>query len=176
MDFDLVFRDLKKTGYVENLYHTGGTLRDHLEGTYSLLKKWGASESVCLSGLCHSLYGTESYRKASIDISMREQVSNIIGKKSEKLVYCFGVHVKDHFWDFLEGVPPRIKDRFTGEVISLNNEMLFDFVNLTMANWLEQRPRVPEEYKQIRKKEFLQCEQYLLKPAWLEFLKEYGVA
>jgi hypothetical protein len=66
--------------------HSGTTLFNHLYGTYKILKSHGASETVCLAGLYHSVYGTEFYDQLHID---RNQIKNIIGAEAEQIVYNF---------------------------------------------------------------------------------------
>ncbi|GEM_PF-4874486 len=59
--------------------HAGDGLLSHLKGT----------------GLCHSIYGTESYRKSPLSVFERDLVKELIGEKAERFVYYFGCHIKD---------------------------------------------------------------------------------
>jgi SM-20-related protein len=65
----------------------GRSFFDHLYKTMMILKTRGMPQSVYLSGLCHSLYDTESY-KANLNLP-REFLQNLIGINSEKLVHHF---------------------------------------------------------------------------------------
>ena len=77
----------------ENTYHTGNTLFSHLYGTFSVLKNFNCSESVCLAGLYHSIYGTEFFN-SNIDAN-RENIKKIIGEYSEYLVHVFCMSGRD---------------------------------------------------------------------------------
>lgn len=48
-----------------NIQHSGGTLFEHLIGTYEHLKKH-CSKDVCLAGLLHSVKGTESFQNEEL--------------------------------------------------------------------------------------------------------------
>ena len=48
--------------------HSGRTFYQHLRGTYDLLD--GAPDYVRLAGLCHSIYGTNAFKRAVIPMSM----------------------------------------------------------------------------------------------------------
>jgi hypothetical protein len=69
--------------------HSGRTLYQHLQGTYSLLKKAGEPEEVCLAGFYHSVYGTNVFRRVLIDRRERATVRVAIGEAAEELVYLF---------------------------------------------------------------------------------------
>jgi hypothetical protein len=44
---------------------------------------------VCLAGLCHSVYGTNVYRRVLISPEDRISVRAAIGEEAEQLVYLF---------------------------------------------------------------------------------------
>lgn len=52
---------------------------------------------------------------------------------------------------------------------------LSELITLTLANWLEQRPRSKSEYQFIRQEEFLRSKKYLLKCAFEDFCNAYGL-
>ena len=54
------------TNATGGLGHIGTTLYAHLVGTARLLETWGRPLDVCLAGLCHSIYGTQSYAEAAV--------------------------------------------------------------------------------------------------------------
>jgi len=70
-----------------NTPHSGATLFEHLSETYEIMKTMEFPRYVCLAGLYHSVYDTEFFN-AGLNIS-RDQVTNLIGKKAEELVYQF---------------------------------------------------------------------------------------
>jgi hypothetical protein len=159
---------------IENQAHTDKGLISHLKGTYKILHTWGCPEYICLGGLCHSLYGTESYNAQSIPLERRELVSGLIGEEAEFLSYLFGVHKKESLWENLSKEKDfSIADRIYENDVSLSPQNLSDLITLTLANWLEQRPRVDEEYKYLRKEEFSKSKKYLPEDAWIEFCSLY---
>jgi len=173
MDIDIIFDKLKRYN-LEGFSHTDFGLIGHLKGTYEILKNWKCSDELCMAGLCHSIYGTESYRKDPIDLSERDNIRSIIGEESERIAYLFGAHVKDSLWENLDRVENfRIFDRLESKEVSIERRDLQDLITLTLANWLEQRPRAPEEYKFIRKNEFLRSEDYLPKAGHEAFKVAY---
>jgi len=85
--------------------------------------------------------------------------------------------VKDSLWKNIDKNKNDyfIIDRFTEKSISLSTDELSDLITLTLANWLEQRPGAPEEYKYIRKQEFINSKNYLPQIAYAEFKEAYGI-
>ena len=69
--------------------HGQRTLFDHLVGTYGLLKSWGNTNSVCLGGLFHSIYGTNAFKHSSLLGSQRTQLQALIGEDAEQLAWRF---------------------------------------------------------------------------------------
>jgi len=156
--------------------HTGRSLIEHLEGTYNILKKWNCCEDLCLAGLCHSIYGTESYKKQTVPLESRTSVKKLIGKDAEELAYLFGAHKKEYFWELLgENKNFNIHDRFSDQIINIGKDQVSSLVTLTLANWLEQRPMVDKKYHQIRKNEFLHSKQFLPAIAYSEFKQAYNI-
>ena len=54
--------------------HSQGTLIDHLQNTYELLKQWNNPNYVWLAGLFHSIYGTQIYKKQSLGLQQRNLI------------------------------------------------------------------------------------------------------
>lgn len=69
-------------------YH-GGTLRDHLVGTFHTLGRWGAVEHVAVAGLMHTVYGTFSPEAVPVPIRERPSLRSVIGPDAEELVWLF---------------------------------------------------------------------------------------
>jgi len=78
----LQFSELTK-----NIRHSSGLFFDHSMGVYSILNELGAPYEVCLAGLYHSIYGTESF-DLCLDIS-RDRIKSLIGNYAEELVFLF---------------------------------------------------------------------------------------
>jgi len=75
---------------VDDNDHSGHSLLEHLTGTASLLMDWECSNDVVLAGLCHSIYGTDSYHTVTVDHSKRDEVRSLIGERAEALAWEFG--------------------------------------------------------------------------------------
>ncbi|MFA6238066.1 MAG: DUF6817 domain-containing protein [Bacteriovorax sp.] len=156
--------------------HGDTTLLAHLTGTYDILKKWECEEYLCLAGLCHSIYGTESFSQTPATLENREYLQSVIGPEAEKLAYYFGAHKKGPFWHNLDRESDYVlDDRFTNEKVSLSRKEFSDLVTMTLANWLEQRPREDVKYHFIRQKEFIDSKPYLSAAAYQDFLLAYGL-
>ncbi|MGE0173373.1 MAG: DUF6817 domain-containing protein [Oligoflexales bacterium] len=172
---DSVLNKLDKYN-LQGFSHSDEGLMSHLKGTYALLKEWRCSEDLCLAGLCHSIYGTESYRKSPIELSERTNIRNIIGAEAEKTAYYFGAHVKDSLWANLEiDRDFSIFDRLEGKTIPMTKNELADLITLTLANWLEQRARLDKKHLFLRQDEFLRSEKYLSIAAFNAFKEAYGL-
>jgi hypothetical protein len=59
----------------------------HCLGVYNILKEMQAPLHICLSGLYHSIYGTEYFKNNSCP--SRENIVDIIGEEAENLVHTF---------------------------------------------------------------------------------------
>ena len=113
-----VIEFLLDNGVDEN-EHSQRSLLEHLTGTASLLMDWGCSSDIVYAGLCHSIYGTDSYHTVTIAPSKRDEVRALIGEKAETLA-----------WEFGNRENPRIASFIT------NNET--DLIVIECANLIEQ--------------------------------------
>jgi hypothetical protein len=143
--------------------HSETTLTSHLKGTYEILKRWDCENYICIAGLCHSIYGTESFSKAPATLDNREFMKTLIGQEAEELTYLFGAHQKESLWKNLD------------RPVIISSKSLSDLITLTLANWLEQRPRVGHKHLLLRREEFLRSRPYLKDVAYNEFLIAYGI-
>ena len=67
----------------------------------------------------------------------RPKIKEIIGEKSENLVYLYGACDRDYFYPKI-GLPSAMyRDRFTGKEQNLSSGILKDILEITMANELE---------------------------------------
>eukprot|EP00970_Alexandrium_tamarense_P009859 scaffold1967_cov199-Alexandrium_tamarense.AAC.41 len=118
------------------LEHTGSeSFDEHLKGVQGILRGWGSPEYLCSAGLFHSIYGTEGFQGFSLPLSERDAISTVDdtvfhwttknAKQStsndESIIYTFYAR-------------PEL-GRFT---IHLNKEEWIDFIELTLADWLDQ--------------------------------------
>jgi hypothetical protein len=134
--------------------HGVRTLIEHLQGVSDLLVAYGARPALCDAGLFHSVYGTESYQQQTIPDDLRPQVINLIGAEAERLARLFGVMEKESFYALLDAGEGEISHRQTGARIPLSRGDFRDLCELTVANWLEQRPRAAERFQRLREDEF----------------------
>lgn len=68
-----------------------GSFLEHLTGVERDLGEWSCGEEVCLAGLFHSIYGTESFQAFSLPLDLsganRRRVQDLIGSRAEKLAF-----------------------------------------------------------------------------------------
>jgi hypothetical protein len=69
--------------------HSCNRLWDHLSGVHRILKACDSAEHVCSAGLFHSVYGTQAFKKVTIDAARRPEVQALIGQAAEALVWAF---------------------------------------------------------------------------------------
>lgn len=122
--------------------HAGGrALRDHLVGTYALLKEWQNPEEICLAGLFHSIYGTEVYTLQSASLEQRDVVRSAIGGVAEELAYLFCACDRSRL---LAGPGEArvctVHDRFEGREVKVDVATFAGLVEIAFANALEQLP------------------------------------
>lgn len=176
MNFDIFLINLERFG-ISTLNHSHDSLLSHLKGTANILNKWNCSSVVCLAGLCHSIYGTESFVKQSATLENRDFMKDLIGVEAENLAYLFGAHKKESLWANLElSSHFNIYDRFAHSVKNISKSELSSLVTITLANWLEQRPRSSIEHQFVRKDEFLKSKNLLPEKAYDDFLLAYELS
>ncbi len=75
--------------------HSGRTLYEHLKGVHDLLRDWDNEDHVCLAGLFHSIYGTNTFKHQSM--SDRGALIRMIGVRAELLVHYFATKDRPFF-------------------------------------------------------------------------------
>ena len=128
--------------------HSGGSLGDHLRGTYQLLHDWGAPEHVCLGGLLHSGYGTE-YLAAGHepDAEARRRVSDVIGAEAERLVWLFSTCRRSSISDALAS--GRLQRHHDGAAEVVDRATAEALLLIDLADTVEQLPRVPVDAHEL---------------------------
>jgi hypothetical protein len=118
--------------------HLNGSLIKHLNSTYQLLEKWGASQELCDSGLYHAAYGTAGFETQVVSLSQRNDIAKIIGKTAEEIVYLYCSCDRGFVFNNFDGNSSiKFRDRFTETEFELTHEQAQQFCELTVANELE---------------------------------------
>lgn len=125
---------------VKKIEHFGRPLKQHLIGTHDLLDEWENSEDVCLAGLFHSVYGTNTFLQAALTTESRDDVRSLIGERAEALVYVFGMSDRKSLLLDNRSAPYCWIDHRSGRQTEICNEMLSNLVEMEVANFIEQLP------------------------------------
>jgi hypothetical protein len=133
--------------------HSRGTLLEHLRGTHDLLEEWGNPPEVCVAGLFHSIYGTYVFDRQSADMSMRENVREVIGADAEWLVYLFCVTDRRCFYEHLGEAQFQLRDIVHDRDLALDRDTLAALIEIEVANMVDQVPRRSNR-KALRAAEF----------------------
>jgi SM-20-related protein len=152
--------------------HSEGTLFNHLEGVYNILKRWECSPSLCYAGLFHSVYGTENFRRQAIPMSARPSVAAVIGAEAEELAFQFCVLNTRAFVGEIEMIASSAgpqKDH-AGQLTSSQSDLLTLFV----ANWIEQFPRMRSMQRSRNMAFFKRAKPFLIPAAADEIEALYG--
>jgi (p)ppGpp synthase/HD superfamily hydrolase len=122
--------------------HSDCTLLDHLAGLHRDLTAWQCSEDVCMAGLFHSIYGTQSFHHKSISLERRDEVRRVIGARAERLVYLYRAVDRRAFDASLEkNGPVEVPDVETGQTVTLEQTEFDDLCRLQLCDHLEQMAR-----------------------------------
>ena len=117
--------------------HTDGTLIDHLTGTCRLLESWENDPEVCLGGLFHSIYGTQSYRMQAASIDDRSRIRRAIGVRAERMAYLICASRRTQFIDEFGKENASLFDRIHEEHIPVSQEDLRDLIEIEVAYYVE---------------------------------------
>ena len=119
--------------------HSQGTLIDHLQNTYELLKQWNNPNYVCLAGLFHSIYGTQIYKKQTLGLQERNLIKEAIGIEAEYLVYLFCIMHRGYFYNNLDS--NEVRNSQDGTHILISEKTKRNLCEILVANELEQQKR-----------------------------------
>jgi hypothetical protein len=131
------------------LEHTGTSAFDeHLKGVQSVLRYWGAPSYTQKAGVFHSIYGTEGFQGFALPLSERAAIQQLIGLQAEQLSFWFCMvdrtTLDQSVLDWVEPLDSskifllRARPELGRFELVLNKEEWLDFVELTLADWLEQ--------------------------------------
>jgi glycosyltransferase involved in cell wall biosynthesis len=120
----------------------GNSFLSHVVGTWRLLRNMNADVAVARAGLFHSIYIDN---RVTPDALRRLRVRQVIGERSERLVYAFcainGVHIERALDD---AAPIELPDRFAIATLRLSRADFDDVCLIHLAEWTEKAPRCPE--------------------------------
>ena len=132
-----IFQKLRELG-TGDFEHLDGSLIDHLQGTRNLLDEWSASAVLKDAGLYHAAYGTAGFDESLVSTLQRDEISLIIGREAEEIVYQYCACDRDYFFSRVGTTDsPEFKNRFTGDRYQLPANLLHQFCELTAANETE---------------------------------------
>ena len=133
------------------LEHTGSAaFDDHLKGVQAILRYWNSPVHLTNAGLFHSIYGTEGFQGFSLPLSERLAIKSLIGIKAEKLAFVFCMvdrYTVDEIvfeWKNKNLASNtsiyhlRSRPELGRFQIYLTKEEWLDFIELSLADWLEQ--------------------------------------
>ncbi len=126
----------------EERTHTGRTFLAHSLAVGAILHGWDCREAVCLAGICHSIYGTQTSKGPALGLDRRDDLRAVIGEDAESLVYLnCAVDHRSMDLALLSGEPPfRLRDRLTRSLCLLSPPVFDDLLRVHLADWLEQVP------------------------------------
>ncbi|MGB7288228.1 MAG: DUF6817 domain-containing protein [Salaquimonas sp.] len=130
-----VLEFLASIGATKTGHHAGRSLNDHLLATWQLLTEWQADQSVCLAGLCHSVYGTDAFDTACLGPKDRHVVRSHIGKDGEQIAYLFGAMDREAF--LADPSSLQIFDRFADALLSITMTERTAICDILLANELD---------------------------------------
>ena len=132
------------------LEHTGSSdFDEHLQGVQSILRYWSSPKYLYNAGLFHSIYGTEGFQGFALPLTERDKIQSLIGHESERLCWIFCMVDRSTVdktvfeWSINTNNEP---DEFTFYArpelgrfqIQLTKREWVDFIELSLADWLEQ--------------------------------------
>lgn len=123
--------------------HSGGALLDHLRGTHDLLHEWGNDQAVCVGGLFHSIYGTQSYHTRSASLEDRQRIRAVIGARAERLAFLFCVSDRGDFYEALHRDEATLWNSIHEQAVPVTQDELRDLIEMELANFVEFMPRLP---------------------------------
>lgn len=120
--------------------HSDGSLLEHLVGTWSRLRVWGNTETVCRAGLFHSIYGTQSFRFQAVPLARRAEVAALLGSEAERLAWLFCVCDRRALRGGPAGEELLVPTHATGEPVPIPAGEVLQLLEIEVANLLDQLP------------------------------------
>ena len=128
---------------IEQVAHTNKNYLAHLISVYKLMHSAGCDEDVCRAGLFHSIYGTEKFQGFKLPVSRRGELAELIGHRAERLAYWNCLMDRSSLDELLDqdAEPLLLRNRDSGEAMSLTRLEFDDLCRVHLFDWLEQAPR-----------------------------------
>lgn len=118
--------------------HVDGLLIAHLEATRCLLKEWNAPMVLQDAGLYHAAYGTSAFQENLFGLSQRQDVTEVIGRGVEQIVYHYCVCDRPRFFEQFGRVEqPVFYNRITNSKSEISTDLLKNLCELSAANETE---------------------------------------
>ena len=128
----------------DQIPHTKRTYIEHALCVYKDLKSWGCEDDVCNAGFFHSIYGTQGFDGYTLSVERRNELSELIGERAERLAFLNCFIERSTFDPNLaknEG-PYTITNRETNEEINVSTEDFRDLITIHLCDYCEQMPRM----------------------------------
>lgn len=113
---------------------------EHLLGTAARLRAWGNRPEVCVAGLFHSIYGTQSFHVQSVPLERRAEVAALIGTEAETWAFHFCVLNRRELRQTPPADPVLAHDHTSGAERLVPGAMVTDLLEIEAANLLDQVP------------------------------------
>jgi hypothetical protein len=128
---------------IEQIAHTQKNYLGHLVSVYRLMESCGCDEELCRAGLFHSIYGTEKFQGFKLPLARRGDLVELIGERAEHLAYWNCLMDRASLDELLrqQTGPYLLRNRETGETMSLTRREYDDLCWTHLCDWLEQAPR-----------------------------------
>lgn len=129
--------------------HKRGSLTNHLLGTYDLLKCTGQSDTVCLAGATHSLFGTSIFKESCLTADDSDSLVKLIGEEAFNLVKIFEKTARPQTFEHALLNNTLTLDLIDGGTVTVTQEQLTQLAIIEAANLYEQTGSIPNNYTKI---------------------------
>ncbi len=162
---------------IEQVAHTQKNYLAHLISVYKLMQAAGFDEELCRAGLFHSIYGTEKFQGFKLPLASRQELTDLIGSRAERLAYWNCLMDRGSLDGLLaqKDEPFLLRNRETGEAMTLTRRELDDLCSVHLFDWLEQAPRSRFGWD-YRRQAYRQMAERLGDPAVQKFDQVYAAA
>jgi hypothetical protein len=128
---------------IEQVAHTQKNYLAHLISVRKLMQNAGYDEELCRAGLFHSIYGTEKFQGFKLTLERRDELTELIGSRAERLAYWNCLMDRASLDEQLGKTtgPFVIRNRETGDAMELTRSEYDDLCCVHLFDWLEQAPR-----------------------------------